>query len=276
MGTQDTLLSIGNHFNVSRTTVMNIVNRLLYFTLRLKKMYIKFPKTERDFEYVAEGFKKYPGVAGAIDGTHIFVTVKKEQQDSYIDRYRRHSINLMVICDASKMLTYAFVGFPGSAHDSRVFQNSLLYQEIEQHGPNSIFLDDQKYHIIGDSAFPLKTWLMTPYKGNNLTVSQKYHNYCLSAERVVVEHTIGTIKGRWRRLQYINTYHICKSIEIATAACVLHNFCLLNNDIWAEQAVHDRWDVNNGDTEPFAGRIKRDRIKNMLHQQHQQHDMLQY
>ncbi|VEN39717.1 unnamed protein product [Callosobruchus maculatus] len=131
MGTQDTLLSIENHFNVSRTTVMNIV-RLLYFTLRLKKMYIKFPKTERDFEYVAESFKKYPGVAGAIDGTHIFVTVKKEQQDSYTARYRRHSINLMVICDASKMLTYAFVGFPGSAHDSRVSRYSRTHYYIKK------------------------------------------------------------------------------------------------------------------------------------------------
>jgi len=65
------------------------------------------------------------GVVGAIDGTHIFVKVEKDQQDSYIDRYRRHSINLMAICDSNTLFTYTFVGFPGSAHDSRVSNGQL-------------------------------------------------------------------------------------------------------------------------------------------------------
>lgn len=59
-------------------------------------------------------------MVGALDGTHIFIKVEKNQQDSYTDRYRRHSINIMAICEASGLFTYVFVGFPGSAHDSRV------------------------------------------------------------------------------------------------------------------------------------------------------------
>lgn len=79
----------------------------------------------------------------------------------------------MAICTAHNLFTYIFSGFPGSAHDSRVFENSQLYMNIERHGPDHVFLDQQKYHLIGDSAFGIKTWLMKPYEGKNLTRKQK-------------------------------------------------------------------------------------------------------
>lgn len=58
---------------------------------------------------------------GAVDGTHVTIKiVPKEQHDSYIDRFLQHSINLMAICTSEKIFTYVFIGYPGSAHDSRV------------------------------------------------------------------------------------------------------------------------------------------------------------
>lgn len=110
----------------------------------------------------------------------------------------------------------------------QVFQNSIFNRNIDRFGPNFYFKDDQKYHLVGDSTFALKTWLMSRYKGDNLNRMHRHHNYCLSSEIVKIEHCFGGYKGRWRRVQYINTYNICKAIEIATAACVLHNFCILN------------------------------------------------
>jgi hypothetical protein len=62
----------------------------------------------------------YLGAIGALDGTHCKILVPLNQHDSYVDRYLSHSINIMAICTAKKILTYAFIGFPGSAHDSRV------------------------------------------------------------------------------------------------------------------------------------------------------------
>lgn len=106
---------------------------------------------------------------------------------------------------------------------------------MERFGPNYYFKDSEKYHLIGDSAFALRPWLITPYRGDNLTRVQRHHNYCLSSERVVIEHAFGAYKGRWRRVQFVNTYNICKAVEIASAACVLHNFCLLNYDQWEDE-----------------------------------------
>lgn len=80
-------------------------------------------------------------------------------------------------------------------------------------------------HIIGDGAFPLKEWLMTPYRDNrNITQAKKRHNYLLSSDRIVIEHAFGLLKNGWRRLQYIDCKNIFKAIEIANAVCVLHNF----------------------------------------------------
>lgn len=65
---------------------------------------------------------------GAVDGTHIEIKVPVKQQDSYLNRKMRHSINLMAICTSKKIFTYVFIGFPGSAHDSRI-----RYKNIDIH-----------------------------------------------------------------------------------------------------------------------------------------------
>lgn len=136
---------------------------------------------------------------------------------------------------------------------------------IERHGPDHVFLDQQKYHLIGDSAFGIKTWLMKPYEGKNLTRKQKNHNYRLSSSRVKIEHSFGLLKGRWRRLQFINTYNICKTIEISTAGCILHNFCILHNDFWEEEYEDkDKMNRRTYQQDDIEGRAKRDLIANKL------------
>lgn len=61
MATQKSLFAIGDRFKVSGVTVMNIVNRLLYFVLKLKKKVIRSPSTLDEVEQVSRGFKNYPG-----------------------------------------------------------------------------------------------------------------------------------------------------------------------------------------------------------------------
>jgi hypothetical protein len=49
-----------------------------------------------------------------------------------------------------RSFSYIFFGFPGSVHDSTVFQNSSLFQKLEDQ-ENKIF-NPQTYHIIANSA----------------------------------------------------------------------------------------------------------------------------
>lgn len=142
-------------------------------------------------------------------------------------------------------------------------------RHIERYGKNKYF-PHEEYHLIGDSAFPLRTWLMTPYKGINLNRMQKKHNYCLSSARVCVENIFALVKARFARLKYINTYSISKAIEITTSACILHNFCYRNNDEWFDVEVnHEEQEyIDDHDMEQQRlGREKRDQIaRNLLNE----------
>lgn len=111
---------------------------------------------------------------------------------------------------------------------------------------------------------------MTPYKRDcQLTAVEKIHNKCLSSDRVVIEHTFGILKGRWKRLAFIDTYNISKAIEIVVATCILHNFCIFNNDQWEEIYEEDNFKdnellVENQVREQQLGKEKRSRIARHL------------
>ena len=47
------------------------------------------------------------------------------------------------------------VKWPGSVHDARILRESALYRELPSNRPDGI--------ILGDSAYPLLPWLMTPF-----------------------------------------------------------------------------------------------------------------
>lgn len=52
------------------------------------------------------------------------------------------------------------------------------------------------------------------------------------------------LKGRWKRLSYVDVRDPERAKLITTAACVLHNFCIKHNDIFHGDAG-DLDDGNN-------------------------------
>ena len=53
--------------------------------------------------------------------------------------------------------------------------------------------------LLGDPAYPLLHWMMKAFPDNGrLSCEQKLFNYRLSKARIVVEHSYGRLKGRWR------------------------------------------------------------------------------
>ena len=90
----------------------------------------------------------------------------------------------------------------------------------------------ETFHIIGDSAYPLSNNLMIPYKlrKNCLTQEQKNFNCHLSSKRSVIERAFGLLGIRFPRLTHINSRTNEKRINIVVAACVLHNWCIMEDD----------------------------------------------
>ena len=54
-----------------------------------------------------------------------------ENHEQYVNCKEFHSLYLKVICDMDMQFTDVFCGYPGSVHDTRVFRNSLFFQEVE-------------------------------------------------------------------------------------------------------------------------------------------------
>ena len=103
------------------------------------------------------------------------------------------------VCDTDMIFTDDYCGWPGAAHDARVLRNSPLFHDAETR-TNDIF-PGQTY-IIGDAAYPLKTWLMTGFKDNDhLTAQQKRFTNRLSSKRMVIKLGISLLKGRFWKLK---------------------------------------------------------------------------
>lgn len=126
--------SIADHYRVCEFTVFNIVKRLSdVICAHLLEKYIKWPEAQNVQETV-QGFmnlKGFPGVLGAIDGSHIPIKTPVVCPENYINRKSFASINLQAVCYSKMHFLDIFVGWPGSVHDSRVLKNSPLFDKIE-------------------------------------------------------------------------------------------------------------------------------------------------
>lgn len=134
---------------------------------------------------------------------------------------------LQGVCDHKKLFTSVYTGEPGSVHDNRVFQKSDLYRDIESQEiefPNNS-------HLVGDLAYKLTNYLIVGFKDTGvLTNRQKNFNAKLNQIRVVVENAFALLKGRFRRLKFLETKRLDLICLIIVSACILHNICILSGD----------------------------------------------
>ncbi|CAN1334223.1 hypothetical protein LINPERPRIM_LOCUS36315 [Linum perenne] len=62
---------------------------------------------------------------GALDGTHIKVRAKIQDQPRYRNRKGEVSINVLGVCNPDCQFMYCLAGWEGSAHDAQVLQDAL-------------------------------------------------------------------------------------------------------------------------------------------------------
>ena len=67
----------------------------------------------------------YQDCIGAIDGTHITVTIPEEDQLRYRGRKGIPTTNVLAACDFDLLFTYVLTGWEGSAHDARIFLDAI-------------------------------------------------------------------------------------------------------------------------------------------------------
>ena len=100
---------------------------------------------------------------------------------------------------------------------------------------------DVSLYMIGDSAYPLQSWLMKPFSySSDLTTQQHTYNYRISRGRIVAENAFGRLNACWRRLMKRNDMYMHYVPVVAAAACVLHKICEIHHD-----QFNDAWVVDS-------------------------------
>lgn len=162
---------------------------------------------------------------------------------------------MQITCDHKMKIMDLCVGYPGSVHDSRVFRNSNLY--------NNLLERCGRYCILADSGYPLKANVLTPFKDrSNLTRRQQNYNVKLAKNRYVVEHCFGVLKQKFRQLYHLKLRSIPLIVHFIRAACVLHNISLEDN-FEVEDDNLDEMNAEN-ENEEVDARHLRDRVVNQL------------
>lgn len=191
-------LVVGDAFGVNKSTVCRIVHKVTRCIASLSHKYIKFPDTEEERQKVMYSFfcmTGFPGVLGAIDCTHVPIqSVGGDAAEVYRNRKGYFSINVQLVCNHDLYITDVVARWPGSVHDSTVFDFCHLRAEFEtKHIPEGV--------LLGDGGYPCRPYLMTPLV-NPTTQPEKSYNEAQILGRNCIERANGVVKRRFPALKY--------------------------------------------------------------------------
>lgn len=204
---------------VHKSTASQIIRKVSHEIALLCPEFINFPETEHERKYVCQEFyaiAKFPKVIGALDCTHVRIkSPGGDNAEIYRNRKGWFSMNVQLICDAALRIQNIVCRWPGSSHDSTIFNHSAIRGEIERgdHG-DSI--------IVGDSGYALKKYLMTPFL-NPASRGQELYNESQIRTRNCIERTNGVWKRRFPVLALGINVKLSTVESVIVATAVLHN-----------------------------------------------------
>ncbi|RWS20268.1 putative nuclease HARBI1-like protein [Leptotrombidium deliense] len=247
----------GDMIGFSQPTISRVVSRVSEVLAKLAGEYIVFPPAEEWNEKLFYDIASFPGVIGAIDGTHIEVQVPKAVQERFRNRKNRITLNVQAVVDAKMKFTNLVVRWPGSVHDSRIFRNSALYDFLETNNING--------HLLGDAGYACKNYMMTPL-ANPTSPAEKRYQISHTKTRNVIERTFGAWKAKFYCLHIPLRISLKNTLNVIVACGVLWNFLINIGDEITENsfACDLPEDVNEAELNQSANNDNRGTAKRCL------------
>jgi DDE superfamily endonuclease len=227
--------------------------------LSLRKKYYYWPDAEERQLIAREIHQLYdfPHCIGIADGTLTPLAFEPQTEDApdYSGRKYGYSLSTMVICDHKRRIRYYLSGYPGSAHDNRVFRGTALKKD-----PASYFSETQ--YLVGDSAFENDWFMVSAFKkqaNQQLPDEQEKFNKKMAKLRIVSEHCIGMLKGRFPWLRNIRLIitddkrSLKNILRLLDASVILHNMLIAfgeeDKDDWID--LDDFSDMDDAARAPY-------------------------
>lgn len=221
------LVTDGDLTGIHKSTASRIIHRVASAFAAKRPDYVTFPdearvnRVKQDFYEIA-GF---PGVIGCIDCSHIrIMRPSVEDAELYRNRKGYYSINVQAVCDANLRISSLVARWPGSTHDARILNNSVLSVRLENRDING--------HLLGDNGYPNRPYLLTPVLNPQNRGEERY-NASHIATRNTIERLFGVLKRRFPVLHYGIRFNPQRSSTVIIAACVLYNYAVDLHDIGA-------------------------------------------
>jgi hypothetical protein len=127
LGSPQSFSQVHNRFERSKETINRKFAEMLYYVNLLAGDIIK--PIDPQFPTVHERLRDSrftPHFNGAIDGTHILVTMPADDMVNHVGRLGYSMQNVMNVCDFDLRFTSIVAGWPGSIHETRIFKDTLL------------------------------------------------------------------------------------------------------------------------------------------------------
>ncbi|XP_071653616.1 uncharacterized protein [Temnothorax longispinosus] len=237
LATPDSYRSVGERFDMGKSSLSVSFMRVVQALNDIAGDVVQWPRGDR-LATVKEKFQRLsvlPDIIGAVDGTHISIKQPHKDSLSYKTYKKNYAVILQAICDSELVFLDCFTGYPGSVGDIRVFRNSDLWSEVQR--DRQLYFPNEEY-IIGDKAYPVLRWCISAFRDRgNLTAAQKRFNDILSKVRQVIERAFALLKGRFRRLKYLDMNRTDMIPFVIIACTVLHNICLEKLDENIEEYI---------------------------------------
>ena len=132
-------------------------------------------------------------------------------------------MNVVAFVDCKKHILYRVIKSRGAEHESTAFKISHAYKFLTD---NWAWFLDRGFYLIGDSAYAIRSFLVTPYDNVHHSTPEDDYKFFHSGSRICVECAFGEVDLRfgilWRRLQF----SLANNVRVVDACLCLHSFII--------------------------------------------------
>lgn len=133
LGTGAQQHAIGDMHGVSKATVGRVAVKVI--STIINTLFDEVVRWPEDMVSVIGKFHDVAGmptVVGCVDGTLINFDAPVENEEQFVDRHGKHSINCMACVGPDRQFFNVSACWPGSVHDARVLRRSNMWADFEE------------------------------------------------------------------------------------------------------------------------------------------------
>ena len=225
---------IQKRYQHSGSTISHCFQEVLKGCFHLNIKYVKLPfLPHRLATRISQNCKYtlyFDDSLGALDGTHISIYILEYKYCPYQNRKGWLSQNVLAVCDFDMRFRFILPGWEGSAHDSRIFKDTM---------DGKGFIVPERKYWLADAGYSNSNYLLTPYKGVYYHLKkqhlaqqrpqnpQELFNLRHSSLRNVIEYIFEVSKKRFPCLKTIMKFLKETQVDVVYTVAILYNFIVM-------------------------------------------------